>query len=222
MVESKNVEKENPYIFLAVVLSVLVLVGYKWYQEHDIVKIFYNTLPYLITMFIVLLLFLVLIFSGLGIDDVKFKDAAKTLFNITSILIIGLFFYRIIITYYEVLFIEHLILLIIIFLYYNYQLHKKFFNDKYAKKEYEEKVSKQRIEIRKILDKHVYTSKEMEEKLKEQKLAILQFEPEARRELGLLSEIEDLEVKIEEKKHREEMLDIYHEKELLKKEVAEM
>lgn len=222
MAESKNTEKENPLMFYAVIIIALGLVGYKWYQEHDIVTIFYNTLPYFITIFIILLLFLILLFFGLGIDDSRFKHLAKLTFHITSFIIFGLFIYRIIIQYYDLLFIEHIILSIIIFLYYDYQLHKKIFNDKYAKKEYEEKVSKQRIEIKKILDKHVYTSKEMEEKLKELKLAILRFEPEARRGSGLLSEVGDLEEKIEEEKHREEMLDIYHEKERLKKEVEEI
>jgi predicted negative regulator of RcsB-dependent stress response len=45
MAESKNSEKENPYIFLAVILSTLGVVGYKWYQEHNIQLIILDNIP---------------------------------------------------------------------------------------------------------------------------------------------------------------------------------
>jgi hypothetical protein len=222
MNESKTQEKENPMIFMAVIIIALGVVGYNWYQEHDIVAIFYSTLPSLITIGILFLFFLMVICSILGMDNTTFKFIAKMLFHTISFLIIGLFIYRIIIKYYDLLFIEHLILSIIIFIYYNYRLHKKIFDNKYARKEYGEKVSKQHAELKKLLDKHVYSSKEMEEQLTKLKGALITFEPEARRGFGLISRIEDLEVKIGAEKEREEMYEIYTKKELLKKEVEEI
>ena len=222
MAESKNSEKENPYIFLAVILSTLGVVGYKWYQEHNIQLIILDNIPYIILISLIIMIFVGILFASASVNNNKYLNIAKIIFNITACIIFGLFIYRIIIQNYEFLFIPHLILSIIIFSYYNYIFHRAIFHVKEYELEHQEKIKKQREEIRKILKKYTHTSEESKKILEELRQIVATYDPEATQEFSLRSEISRLESKISEQEHEEKELTEYHKKEQLKEEIEEM
>ena len=105
MAKSRNNEKENPYIFLAVILSTIGLVGYKWFQEHDIQLIILDNISYIILISLIIMIFVGILFASASVNNNKYLNIAKIIFNITACIIFGLFIYRIIIQNYEFLFI---------------------------------------------------------------------------------------------------------------------
>ena len=222
MVESKNNEKENPLMFYAIIIIALGVVGYKWYQEHNLQLIILNNIPYIILILLIILIFIGVLFGSTSVNNNTYLDIAKIIFHSIAFMILGLFIYRIIIQNYEFLFIPHIILSIIIFAYYNYIFHKSIFHVKEYELEHQEKIKKQREEIRKILKKHPHTSEETKKVLEELRQIVATFDQEAIQEFYLLSEISSLKSKISEQEREEEQLREYHKKEQLKTEIEEM
>ena len=222
MAKSRNNEKENPYIFLAVILSTIGLVGYKWFQEHDIQLIILDNISYIILISLIIMIFVGVLFACASVNNNKYFEVAKIVFHITAFMIIGLFIYRMMIQNFEFLFIPHLILSIFIFSYYNYIFHKTIFHVKEYKAEHQEKIRKHREEIRRILKKYTHTSEESKKVREELRLIVATFDPEVTQEFSLRSEISRLESKILEQEHEEKELKEYHKKEELKEEIEEM
>ncbi len=122
-----NIEssKENPMIYYAIILLALGLVTYKWLAEVDKKIIIEGLIGLGIGVLLMLWCFAILFFSfrGFILDKKVSKIIAKILIHLTNIVIVALFVYRMLHPHVISTFlIIHGIIVLILFLYYNYNI----------------------------------------------------------------------------------------------------